>query len=193
MDPHRGQQTPVLVSGQIQTPVVTGQARTPVSSVVSVGGSPVSPVPHTDAPVLADTGYPAHASRKSYSPPTRATPVSRGPNSILSRSTPVQEQRPASVKDPRSTPLEPRLSQFIDGSSRQGSASPGDTINKSKVSEVSSGTTPARLGSPFWSPAGLAQSRTFEFPERDIPLNSETLTPYKHVTNLLIDKVTRDS
>ena len=193
MDPHRGQQTPVLVSGQIQTPVVTGQVRTPVSSVVSVGGSPVSPVPHTDAPVLADTGYPAHASRKSYSPPTRATPVSRGPNSILSRSTPVQEQRPASVKDPRSTPLEPRLSQFIDGSSRQGSASPGDTINKSKVSEVSSGSTPARLGSPFWSPAGLAQSRTFEFPERDIPLNSETLTPYKHVTNLLIDKVTRDT
>ena len=59
---------------------------------------------------------------------------------------------------------------------------------------------PTRLGSPFWCGLGSRdpQSRTFEFPERDVPITSsisagvtisDTPPAYKHVTNLLIDKV----
>ena len=146
--------------------------------------------------------------RKSNSPPTRVTPISRGQSANLSRSTPVIVDRGTPLKDPlvgRGTPglvppLESRNSQHIDGSSRQGSASPGDTLTKLETPVTSSGG-PTRLGSPFWCGLGSRdpQSRTFEFPERDVPLTSSqssvrlssTNTPptYKHVTNLLIDKV----
>lgn len=173
------------------------------------------------APVYSDTGYvslnngwspgspgvPLVGPSTGNSPPTRSTPVSRGQNSILSRSTPVLDHSRStpqlkeqllfrdptpSLKDQRSTPL---------GSSRQGSASPGDTYSKKLETVPVSRKTPTpgsgRLGSPFWSPAG-PQSRTFEFPERDIPLTSssqpvvkpDSAPTYKHVTNLLIDKVT---
>ena len=185
-------------------------------------GVPTSAVsrnsPHE--PGTGDTGYislnkgqnnVSPGQRKSNSPPTRVTPVSRGQNANLSRSTPVIVDRSTPLKDPLhvgrgtpglipASPLESRNSQYIDGSSRQGSASPGDTLTKLETPVVSSGG-PARLGSPFWCGLGSRdpQSRTFEFPERDVPLTvsqssvrlSSTDTPptYKHVTNLLIDKV----
>ena len=185
-------------------------------------GVPTSPVsrnsPHETG--VGDTGYislikgqnnVSPGQRKSNSPPTRVTPVSRGQNANLSRSTPVIVDRSTPLKDPLhvgrgtpglipASPLESRNSQYIDGSSRQGSASPGDTLTKLETPVASSGG-PARLGSPFWCGLGSRdpQSRTFEFPERDVPLTSSqssvrlssTDTPptYKHVTNLLIDKV----
>merc|ERR1719336_1735840 len=92
------------------------------------------------------------------------------------------------------------------------SASPASTLTKLEARRPQPPLSPAaaphtnggptRLGSPFWCGLGSRdpQSRTFEFPERDVPLTSSqssvrlssTNTPptYKHVTNLLIDKAT---
>ena len=69
-----------------------------------------------------------------------------------------------------------------------------------KAPSDSNGVTQCRLGSPFWCGLG-SQSRTFEFPERDIPTTSsskpangtQSAPTYKHVTNLLIDKVRNSS
>jgi len=186
-----------------------------LAHVVSVGGtnppitrySPYSNNSEGTSPKVSNIGQTSipPLGRKSNSPPTRSTPVSRGQNANSSATS--------------------RLTPQIDGSSRNASPTYPEQ-NRPPKEELQQGmqsspTQPQkvrkhsdRLGSPFWCGVGSRdpQSRQFEFPERDVPTTSgsgvnaqsnitmnavavhDNLQPvsqnsaYKHVTNLLIDK-----